>query len=494
MATTAKTKIDTPAKARKVLEPIYWIEHFLGSKPWSKQKEICQAVKKHKHVAVRSCHGAGKDWIAARIVLWFVFAHKPVRVISTGPTDRQVKGILWKEVNIAFKGAKADLAGKPLTQEFHLSEDRFALGFTTSKSATTGETGGSKFSGWHARHMLVVVDEASGVEKDVYTELSGVLSSENAHLLEIGNPTNPTGEFASAFKQPGVHKIKISAFDTPNFTEFGITQEDIENDTWKEKITGPLPYPELITPQWVAERFKKWGLKNPLYQSRVLAEFPSAGVDTLIPLYRIEEAHKRELQPVGENVLGVDPARYGSNMMVIAHRKGQVIRIIERIPKCSITEAAGYVIKALRDTKAEKAAIDTVGLGAGVYDSLREQGYPVIEAVAGANALNKDDFSNARAEWYGLLRDDCESGNIDLDESDEDLTAQLSDIKWKPDSKGRLVIESKEDMMKRGVASPDDADAAAMTYCRGTPVPKILTPSDVGSRRSMYDRPAKMRW
>jgi len=340
----------------------------------------------------------------------------------------------------------------------------------------------------------VIIDEASGVDPDVYTEVSGVLSSENAHLLEIGNPTNPTGEFAASFKSPGVHKIKISAFDTPNFTAYGIGQEDIENDTWREKITGPLPYPELITPEWVAERYQKWGQNNPLYQSRVLAEFPSSGVDSLIPLYQIEAAHQRNLLPIGDNVIAVDVARYGANLTVIAHRRGPVIRILLRIPRSDLMEVVGHVVQARKQVGADRVIVDVVGLGGGVVDRLAELGEPVVAASGGSAPHDTDQYVNARAEWYCLLRDAIESGTLDLDSSDEDLTSQLADIKWKPDSKGRTMIESKEDMLRRGVQSPDDADAAAMTFCRGTTVPKITTLSDAGISRNYHPRHKKIRW
>lgn len=489
----AQTTIKTPAEARRVLEPSYWLPNFLGVKLWKKQREIAEAVKEHRHVAVRSCHSAGKSFSAGGIAIWFTYAHKPVRVLTTAPTDRQVKGVLWKEINIRWKAARVDLAGRCLTQELHVSDDRFALGFTTSKSE---KTGGSRFQGWHARNILVIIDEASGVEPDIYAEISGVLSNDNAHLLEIGNPTNPLGEFAASFKDPNVHKIKISAFDTPNFTEFGITQEDIEADTWQDKITGQLPYPELITPEWVAERYRKWGKDSPLYQSRVLAEFPTAGEDTLIPLYMVEAAMHRTIKPDPRpHLISVDVARYGSNMTVIMHRKGSVHRTLKRIAKGDTMETAGVVQRALEETGADYAVVDVVGVGAGVVDRLREQGCRVVAANGGEAARDTTRFVNARAEWYWTLREDFENGIVDLDTKDEELLEQLPDIKWKVDSRGRIQIESKDDMAKRGVHSPDDADALAMTRCLGTGVPVIEARED--SERHLYRRPEKQarpRW
>lgn len=484
----------TPTEARKVLEPVFWIRNFLGANPWPKQCEILDALKTHKHVAVRSCHGAGKSWLASRACLWYLYAHQPVRVITTAPTDRQVRGILWKEAAIAFKNATVALAGRMLSQELHIDADRFALGFTT----TAGESGASKFQGWHAQYLLAVVDEASGVSPDIYKELEGILSSDDARLLEIGNPTNPVGDFAKAFKSPDVFKVKISAFDTPNFTTYRITQEDIENDAWREKITGDLPYPELVTPEWVARVWAKCGKSkdHPYYRSRVLADFPEAGEDTLIPLYMVEAAQNRTIAPYPKpHLISVDVARYGSDMTVIMHRKGAVVRTLHRIARGDTMETAGLVHRALKDSGAEHAVVDVVGIGAGVVDRLRELGDRVVEASAGSSPQDKDRFVNARAEWYWNLREDFEKGEIDIDTMDEALLEQLPEIKWKIDSKGRIMIESKDDMKKRGMPSPDDADAAAMTRCLGLGTP-ALTVNDSPDKH-LYQRPErrnKPRW
>ena len=90
-------------------------------------------------------------------------------------------------------------------------------------------------------------------------------------------------------------KFRISAFDTPNFTHFGITEIDILSGEWRQKVTGPLPHPYLVTPHWV-ERMTKKGTDSPFYQSRVLAKFPSQEPDTLIPLDWIDEAVRRNLR------------------------------------------------------------------------------------------------------------------------------------------------------------------------------------------------------
>ena len=435
------------------------MRNVLGGAPWSKQTEILNAVRDHKEVAVRSCHAAGKDWVAARVALAFLYTHRPSIVITTGPTDRQVRGILWKEIGVAHARAKCPLGGKCLTQELKLDRDWWAWGFTAPHSDPT------RFQGFHEASVLVIVDEASGVSDEIYTAVDGILTSVDAHRLEIGNPTDPQSQFGRNFKTPGVHKISISAFDTPNFTAFGITEDDIVDESWRAKITGPLPNGKLITPEWVADRHVRWGPGSPLYVSRVRGQFPIDSPNTLIPLAWIEQAQQRTLEPSEPIELGVDVAREGDDKTIIAERRGPVVRIRGRYAKIDTMETLGHTLRQLEESGAETAKVDVVGVGAGVVDRGRELKKPIVGAHAGKNSKDKERYANCRAEWFWGLRERFERGDIDLDPTDEQLAYELSMIKWKPDSSGRVTIEPKPEMKKRLLGcSPDEADAVAIAF------------------------------
>lgn len=442
---------------RALQDPEWWVRTVLGHNPWHKQIEIFESVRDNMTTAVKSCHGAGKSFSAADVALWYLYTHRPSIVLTTAPTDRQVKGILWKEIRKSYQRAVYPLGGDMLTQELKLDADWFAWGFTAP------DYDPDRFQGFHEIHILVVVDEASGVSEEIFEGIDGVLTSEHARLLMIGNPTNPAGRFAKTFRSPGVSKISISAFDTPNFTEFGITEQDIIQKTWEEKITGELPAPYLVTPRWVADRLRDWGETSPLYLSRIKAQFPSQGEDTLIPLHLIEAAVERTLQPGTPSELGVDVARFGADETVIMHRHGAVARILKTLPKCDTMELTGYVVQAIRDTAATGAKIDAVGIGAGVYDRLIELQQPAREMQSGAAATDTERYANARAEWWWGLRTRFEEGDIDI-ENDEILCSQLSTIRYKINSRGQILIESKEDMKKRGLPSPDRADTLMLLF------------------------------
>ncbi|KKL04542.1 hypothetical protein LCGC14_2615030, partial [marine sediment metagenome] len=318
----------------------------------------------------------------------------------------------------------------------------------------------------HIARVRTVEELASGIAHDLWVSADSVLVSANCRLLAIGNPTDPTSQFFEEFKHASVSKIAISAFETPNFTRFGITQESIVDGSWRAKVTGRYPQPRLIMPEWVADKVLRWGIDSPLWKARVLGEFPDTGTDSLIPLSWIEAAAAREVEPSEPVELACDVARFGDDETVIGGRAGPFYRMIYHKRSQDLMATAGEVVRALADTGAATAKIDEVGIGAGVLDRLLELERPVVGINAGKAANDPERFANARAEMFWGLRErfDPREGGIDIDPEDDELQAQLASIKWKVDSRGRVLIESKEESKKRGLSSPDRADTMAMAY------------------------------
>lgn len=460
--------------SRGLTDPPWWVETVLGRGLWEKQREVLTAIRDHRHVAVKSCNAGGKSYTASCAALWFLYNHRPSIVLTTAPTQRQVRGILWKEIRTAHANAQWGLGGKLTLDGLALRDNWFAMGFTAADYSA------DKFQGFHEADILVIVDESCGISPEISEGIDAVLTSERARRLDIGNPTDPMTEFGKAFKNEGAHKVTISAFDTPNFVAFGISEADIASGAWVDKIAGrALPYPALITPSWVADKYKKWGPTNPIYLARVKAEFPSGGRDNLITLAMLEAAQKRELEPGKPIVLGCDVARYGDDQCAIYERRGPVVRLRKRYGKSDTMETTGYIVQAAAEVKPERACVDVIGLGAGVVDRLREQrvAFQVVEANAGGAAIDNEQNLNARADWYMSLRERFESGDIDIDPADEELAAELVEIRWKPDSRGRNTIEPKDEMKRRLGRSPDSADAVAMCFM---PTPRVaVTPSRI---------------
>jgi len=452
-------------KRRMLKDPVWTVEKVFRSPLWSKQEEIVQSVFNNPRTAVRSCHGVGKSYIAGRVILAFLYTFHPSIVISTAPTWRQVEKLVWKEVRAAYNGAAIRLGGNlsPKTPELQIKQDEwYAIGLSTNEP--------DRFQGFHAENILVVVDEAAGVSEDIYEGIEGVLTSVNAKLLLLGNPTSLTGTFRKAFREPGWKTIHISAYDSPNFTKFKITEEDIASGRWEKRLyKKKLPNPMLITPAWVADKYKRWGPDSIAYQARCKGEFPEDADDTLIPLSWIEAAMARYDDTPATNPIeiGVDVARFGSDKTILANRFGRKILPLEQVVKYDTMQVTGKVVEAYRKIHPIGIKVDEIGLGAGVVDRLKEQKFPVIGVNVAESASDKEHFANLRSELWWNLRDMLNPNPLVNPyplalPADDELLADLSGIKYKIKSTGQIQVESKDDMKKRLGRSPDRGDAVVL--------------------------------
>jgi hypothetical protein len=458
--------------ARYLNDPVAWVRDKLGEFLWSKQREIAESVVNHRKTAVRSCHNAGKSRIASRIAAWFIAVHPPGEafVVSTAPTYAQVHAILWEEIRNAAKSAEA--VGNPLPGRI-LGSDQWKLddGVLVGWGRKPADTDQHGFQGIHRRYVLVIIDEACGVPRQLWTAVEAITTNANVTILALGNPDDPNTEFADVSKPgSGWNTVRISAFDTPNLSG--------------EEIPESLR-PMMLDPEWVEDKRRRWGEQSPRYISKVLGEFPEIGEDVLIPPALIRAAHERESEPGHYSILGVDVARYGSDRSIVCLRRGPVARVVGDYAVQSTTETTGKVVALKREHNAHEIRVDGVGVGGGVVDQLVELGHDVIDMQAGAAALNRAKFANARAEWFWSLRKRLEDGDLDLSADDDDLAAQLGALKYRFNSRGQIVIESKDDMKARGLPSPDRADALMLT-CGPTPTPDQIVEVDPDPETAEY--------
>jgi hypothetical protein len=432
-------------------DPIGFITEAGNEFIWSKQREICEAVLKHDRVAIKSAHEVGKSFILARIIAWFISVFPPgdAFAVTSAPTFPQVRAILWRELNRVhrFYG----LPGKMNQTEWNIGEELVAFGRKPDDNAPTA------FQGLHALNFLVAFDEGGGIVKNLYDAGESLIANEGGKFVVIGNPDDPNTEFGNICKPgSGWHVITISAFDSPN-----LTNEKVPDDLRKR----------LISKGWVEERAKRWGTTSPIYQSKVLGEFPDVSDDTLIEPRFVTAAIEKQLEAKGVSELGVDVARYGRNESVIYHRIGPVVRLHKTTRKRDLMHLCGEICSAVLETGATAVKIDDAGMGGGVTDRLneikREDGMSplrhceivpinvgmaaterVVERVEGRMILAKQRFANLKAEITWQLRDLFVNGEIDIGD-DEDTQAQLTAIKYNLNSRGLIEIEKKEDMEKR---------------------------------------------
>ena len=454
------------------LDPVSWVWDVLGEFAWSKQKEILLSIANNRQTAVPTCHSSGKSWTAAVATGHWIDVHPPMSafVVTSAPTGRQVRSILWREINRVHR--KGNLAGRTNMTEWLLEspdgkEELVAFG---QKPA---DFDASAFQGIHQQYVLVIFDEAGGME-GLWEQADSLISNKGGKFLAIGNPDDPLSHFADICSPgSGWNVIQISAFDTPNFTG--------------EPIPGYLS-DSLVSPIWQELKLEKWGENNPFYISKVLGKFPESSKDSLIPLKWIRDAQDRDLSDEIDKdsirELGVDVGA-GGDESVICKRVGYQCRIVREDHEPNTITTLGHVIVALRDTKSKIAKIDKTGIGTGMCNqallnfkagkldlpgsyNVKTQRYdnPTIGIMVGGGALDKEMFINLRAQGFWGLRTLFQDGLIDIDPNDDDLAAQLLSIKYKPTATGKIQISPKSPSAKVAVnneleviKSPGRADA-----------------------------------
>lgn len=450
--------IQTVLKAL-ALSPSFFNKSMLGSAFWSKQEEVAISVRDNRYTTVRACHDVGKTYCASRIALWYLYSHPQSIVVTTAPTMRQVENLLWRELRAAHENAIQELGGDPLKTRLELSTDWYAIG------ASSGDP--DKLQGFHAAsgNILIIVDEAAGVNEDAFEAIEGMMTSEKARMLMIGNPTSDAGSFrASHYSWEHANKIHISVFDSPNFVNNEINNiEDLQAvDLDKVEIVNDY----LVSPRWAYEKIDSWGVDSPMFQARVLGNFPSQSANTVIPLNALEQActeeHRAKIKAKGGMFyLGVDPARFGNDETVLTPRYGGYVPEQLTSPYTSIPATVG-LIKQYSNPRPDGIYVDVDGLGGGVYDILREAKYDMaIEIHNNAKALPDDTgltFANLASQLWWRARTMFIAGELAIP-NDDKLIMQLSTRKYSFTGKG-LTIESKDVWKKRyGNKSCDRADS-----------------------------------
>lgn len=480
-------------------DPLYHIERIQGCttlEPY--QKEVIKTVWANERTAVAASHDVGKTFLASKIILAFGSVFPGSKIITTAPTHNQVKRLLWSEIRAGFAKSRLPLGGQINLTEWRISEDWFAVGFTSraEKSEGEGQGGASSFQGFHAPYILVVFDEATGIHGGIWKQLEGILTSGFVRFLAIGNPTTKSCEFFKCFSDVTYKKIKLPCFVSPNFPANGIhTMSDLANEYLRlkelndeEKLKALESYKvvnqHLLTVRWVMNLALKWGLSHPLVVSKALAEFPEEDEQSLIPMGVIQEAQFRDYTPVPNDrvAIGVDVARYGTDVTVITIFIGRKQTLKRVLIHRDSNEIAGVVIQEINALKEKHKrfhiVIDGTGIGAGVVDALKsakddkalEKTVEIREvhfgAAPGPTDEDKKTWVNLKARIYCRLAEDLKNDLCLMDE--QIYLEETPTIHYRFDGKGRWQIESKDEYKARtGRSSPDHSDSLALAnYAR----------------------------
>lgn len=441
-------------------DPVAWIREALDEHTWSIQQTILRSVLEHRKTAVQSCHGIGKSYIASRVAAWWIAGHAPgeAMVVTSAPSGHQVRTILWGELGKAHR--RGNLPGRIArgqVPEWIIDGDQVAFGRKPT-DYVDAEQARTQFQGIHARYLLVVLDEGCGIPQWLWEATETLVTNEASRILAIGNPDDPVAYFAKVCAPgSGWHTIKVSAFDTPNFTG--------------ERVPEQLR-DSLVSRLWVDEREREWGADSPLYISKVLGEFPEVSDSVVITPKMIREAHERDLSGnaiTDRGRYGMDVAEFGEDEICIYVNRGGMVRLVDAWRKVDVDVSRAKTQLIMEGNRSRPIQIDVVGLGAGVVRPLANQGFNVVPFNGGEQAHDPGRFVNRNAEAWWAFREGLEAGLIDLDSEDLTLAAQLQSRRWRLDaSQRRIRLESKDEMKRRGIKSPDRADAAINSYYEAT--------------------------
>jgi len=434
-------------------DPVEYVQKALNLTPWARQAEIMRAIAVHKRVAVRSGRKIGKSTLAAAVGLWWVGTKKRGRVIMTAPTARQVEIILWREARRIYREAGGE---KVLGGEIHESpasglvylDGREMMGFSTNEP--------ERMAGISGADVLFIVDEGSGVEEEIFAAIEGNRAG-GASLLVLGNPTKTSGTFYDAFttKRQFWKLFHVSSMETPNYIE------------------GRDVIPGLATREWIEEMRQEWGEESPFWQVHVLGEFPSQAENAVIGLALVEAALARydDTHEDGRLEIGVDVARFGDDESVIWPRRGHKAMAPTILRGADTLRLCGEVKRIARDLRiagdgmdvpAERplVKVDGAGVGGGAVDVLKDDRELEVVEVNAGEASTGDTYARLRDQLWFALRDWLKAGGAIP--RDEKLAAELVAPIYGFDLRGRIKVESKDDLRERLGRSPDRADALAL--------------------------------
>jgi hypothetical protein len=434
------------------------LEHFKGPRKW--QREVLTHIADHikanqgqldfntlRH-AVSSGRGIGKSALVSWITIWMMTTRIGSTTIISANSESQLRSVTWAEIT-------KWLATAINSHWFEVSATRLMPAKWLTELVERDLKKGTRYWGvegrlWSAENpdayagvhnfdgVLVVFDEASGIDDSIWAVTSGFFTENtpNRFWMAFSNPRRNTGYFYEAFNS--------------------------KREFWTTKVVDARTV-EGTDKQVYQQIIDEYGADSSQAHVEVYGQFPSEGDDQFISASLVDEAMKRpkyqdQSAPI---VIGVDPARFGADATVIAIRQGRDIIAIQRHRGDDTMTVVGHVIEAIEEYKPALVVIDEGGLGAGIVDRLKEQRYKVKGINFGNKSTNPIMYGNKRAEMWGKMKDWLKTASIPLDRF---LKTDLISPMMKPDSKGTIFLESKKDMKARGLASPDAADAICVTF------------------------------
>lgn len=415
-----------------------------------------KAVNRHapNKISVVSGRGTGKTTSASWIILWFLFCYYDALIPCAAPTAPQLNDALWKELSVQI-GRMPD----GIKSQYEWISDHVRIKARPAswyaRARTASKESPEALAGLHSDNMLVVVDESSAVDDAIFNTAEGSLTSDNAFVLLLSNPTRPTGYFFRTFSNPNWQNLQLSSIESP-----------------------------VVSPEYEKEKAHSTGGRDSEnYAIDVLGKFPTEDTmnnDGYIRMFsntNIQWLSKDEDVQFGkDSVMGIDPSGEGDDISAFFIRdnfKGKIIFKESVSNPKQISEKAIAFIEHYK-LNPRNVVIDNFGVGANVATEIARasHGKYIITAVNVGETCDyedeKEQYMNKRAlifhgKWLKWMRD---GGKL---VSDIDLEQEVDTIYYKRNLGGRVQIMPKVEMKKRGYRSPNCADAVALSFIRDIP-------------------------
>jgi hypothetical protein len=426
-------------------DPVLFVEQVFGVEPDEWQKEALMALTKHDRISIRSGHGIGKSAYLSWALIWWVTMHPECKVPCTAPTGHQLNDVLWGEVAKWVQNAHP-----AIKQLIRVTSDRIErtdnprAAFAVARTARKEQP--EALQGFHSDNLLFLIDEASGVDDVIFEVGEGALSTKGAKVIMTGNPTRTSGYFYDSHHRTreSWYTMRVSSADA-----------------------------KMVDEKFIRNMELRYGRDSNIFRVRVLGEFPAAEDNVVIPLSLVEDAVMRDsVSPMsGKVVWGLDVSRFGDDRTALAKRqRNKLLEPIKHWHGKDLMQTVGLVVHEYDSTKEhlrpDMILVDSIGIGAGVVDRLREQGYPVRGINVSESPSVSDKFVRQRDELWWKGREWFESREVSIPDQDE-LIGELTALTYDFTSSGKIKVESKADAKKRGIRSPDIADAFLLTFAVG---------------------------
>jgi phage terminase large subunit len=413
------------------------------------QREELEALDNGEtKLSIRSGHGVGKTAFCSWCALHFLLFRDDVKVIVTSPSLKQLTDGLIPEIQKwvnrlpKWMSMQLEITSERLTRKPN-NKNNF-VSFRTARKENP-----EALAGVHAQSVLIIVDEASGVDEVVYETGQGALSTVGSIAILIGNPTKPSGFFYK-------------------------THNEL-SDLWRtRKVT--CMQSSRVSEDYIKSQERTYGRDSREFKVRVLGDFPDSGANAVIPRSYVESAQGRDIEPSRDGrVWGIDPGRGGDPSGFIDRTDNAILDIAE-VRVDDVMRLTGWVVGRWNTTPQSKRPlsifVDAIGLGAGIADRLSELGLPVVAVNVAEVASMSDRYVRLRDELWFETRHWFEPMTVVVPTKEENpliekLTHELSSVESEYMSNGKLQVESKEKMKRRGVKSPNLADALCLTFAGG---------------------------